>query len=219
MNKWVLSVLIVLIIICSGAVTYSVLLRLNAPVPNIQVNDVNISKPTISQWSNLIFDGHVLNTLSFYYTANASVTCRLNFSNNGASLASKSVTLTYYTINDTAKVDTFYVAPFASDSRGFDLPPGQSLSGYFEISGTAVNDLWVAFTYINYTQSIDFSFNLVNAGSSDGFAVVELRSDGVSVWSNRYYLEAGGNEGVTGTVAIPDKFDHTFLLLMVEQGG
>jgi hypothetical protein len=217
MKKWVLSVLLVLIILIIATILYSVFYR-EPLIPNFQVADVSISKPMITSGSNLIFHGHILDSLSFSYAASEAVNCRLDFSNNGASLEPKSVTLEYYTVNDTAKVDTFNVAPFASNSRSFDLLSGQSLSGYFEISSAAVNDLWVAFTYTNYTQSVDFSFNLVNSGSADGFAVVELRSDGASVWSNRYTLVAGGNRVETGTVTIHDKGEHSFVLTVIEQG-
>jgi hypothetical protein len=218
MKTRVLIVLIALAIIFTVMVSFTLFLRTNTLAPNFQVTDVSISKPMITSGSNLIFHGHILDSLSFSYTASESVNCRLDFSNNGASLEPKSVTLEYYTVNDTAKVDTFNVAPFASNSRSFDLLTGQSFSGYFEISGAAVNDLWVAFTYTNYTQSVDFSFNLVNSGSADGFADVELLSDGVSNWSNRYTLVAGGNHMETGTVTIHDKEEHTFMIIIIEQG-
>jgi hypothetical protein len=123
-----------------------------------------------------------------------------------------------YSIDDQTKVISFSLPLYTSTHHSIDLEAGQVLHGNLSVSGSLINDIFFSLTTTTYTQSISFSFTLVNSGYSDGFAVVELRSDGMSVWSNRYYLEAGGSEVETGTVTIPDKEDHAFLLIVVEQG-
>ena len=213
-KKWVLSVLVALIIIGTAAVSFSVLLRTNTPTPSFQVVNVSISKPTIRDTNHLVFYGYVRDICSFYYTASESVTYVLVLNNPNS--PSKFVNLTRFT-DDSEIIDTMNIPPLATQQRSYDLLKGQTFSGQLSILG-GENDLHLYINYHNYTQSIDFSFNLVNTGSSDGFVVVELRSDGTSVWSNRYYLEARGNEGKTGTVTIPDKEDHAFSLIVVEQG-
>jgi hypothetical protein len=214
MKKWVLSVLATLIIIGTAEVLYLALHRPNAPAPSFQVTNVSISKPKITDTNNPIFHGQVKESCSFYYTASDSVTCVLIFSNFNSS--SKSVNVTCF-INDSVQNAILNVNPYATYICRYDLFKGQFISGSISISGGEEN-LYFHVTYTNYTQSIDFSFNLANSGSSDGFAVVEFRSDGTPVWSNKYTLVAGGSEREIGTVKIPDKAEHTFQLLMVQQG-
>ena len=132
-------------------------------------------------------------------------------------MVTKSVSFTY-SIDDQARVISFSLPPFASTRYSVDLLAGQVLLGNLSVSGSLVNDIFFSLTTTTYTQSVSFSFTLVNSGYASGFAVVELRSDGMSAWSNRYYLEAGGSEVETGTVTIPDKEDHAFSLIVVEQG-
>jgi hypothetical protein len=211
MNKWVLSVLLALIIIIAAAVSYSVLHR-----PNIQIAGVVIPKPTISHKHYLLYDFLALGSFTFYYPANESTTLNLHFSNEQGYMVTKSVAFTY-SIDDQAKVISFSLPPYASTRYSIDLLAGQVLHGNLSVSGGMINDIFFSLTTTTYTQSISYSFTLVNSGYSSGFAVVELRSDGVSVWSNNYYLEAGGSEVETGTATIPDKEDHGFSLMVVEQ--
>ena len=211
-KKWVLSVLLALIIIIAAVVSYSVLYR-----PNIQIAGMEIPKPTISHKHNLLYDFLSLGSFTFYYPANESTTLNLRFSNEQGYMITKSVAFTY-SIDDQAKVISFSLPPFASTHHSIDLLAGQVLHGDLSVSGSLVNDIFFSLTTSTYTQSVSFSFTLVNSGYSNGFAVVEFRSDGRSVWSNRYYLEAGGSEVETGTVTIPGKEDHAFSLMVVEQG-
>jgi hypothetical protein len=205
-------VLLALIIISTAAVSYSVLYR-----PNIQKVGVEIPKPTISHTHNLLYDFLALGSFTFYYPANESTTLNLHFSNDQGYMITKSVTFTY-SIDDQAKVISFSLPPYAGTHYSIDLLAGQVLHGNLSVSGSLINDIFFSLTTTTCTQSISFSFTLVNSGYSNGFAVVEFRSDGMSVWSNRYYLEAGGSKVETGTVTIPDKEDHTFMLIVVEQG-
>jgi hypothetical protein len=205
-------VLLALIIISTAAVSYSVLYR-----PNIQIAGVEIPKPTISHTHNLLYDFLALGSFTFYYPANESTTLNLHFSNDQGYMITKSVAFTY-SIDDQAKVISFSLPPYAGTHYSIDLLAGQVLHGNLSVSGSLINDIFFSLTTTTYTQSISFSFTLVNSGYSNGFAVVEFRSDGMSVWSNRYYLEAGGSKVETGTVTIPDKEDHTFMLIVVEQG-
>jgi len=212
MNKWVLSVLLVLIIISTAAVTFPLLYR-----PNFQVTEASISKPTIRHTHNFLYDFLSLGSFTFYYPANESTSVNLRFSNDQGYMITKSMAFTY-SIDDQTKVVSFSLPPFASTHHSIDLEAGQVLHGNLSVSGSLINDIFFSLTTTTYTQSISFSFKLVNSGYSNGFAVVELRSDGMSIWSNRYTLEAGGSEEETGTVTIPDKEDHMFLLVVVEQG-
>ena len=202
-----------MIIISATAVLYLALHQPDESAPSFQLIDVIISKPTIEDANHLVFYGTVKDACSLYYTASIPVTYHLTIHNPNS--PTKSANLTRF-INDSEIIENLNIPPYATYQRSYDLLKGQTFSGLLSISG-GENDLHLYINYHNYTQSVDFSFNLINSGSSDGYAVVEFRSDRTVVWSNRYYLEVGGNERDTRTITIPDKEDHTFQLVVVQE--
>ena len=212
MEKRVLTVFVALIIVGIAAVSYSVLYRLN-----IQIVGVEIPKPTINHTHYLLYDFLALGSFTFYYPANESTTLNLRFSNDQGYMMTKSVAFTY-SIDDQAKVVSFSLPPYASTHYSIDLLAGQVLHGYLSVSDSLVNDIFFSLTTTTYTQSISYSFTLVNSGYSNGFAVVELRSDGHSVWTGKYYLNAGETSINNKTVTLPGRETHNFELVVAQLG-
>ena len=132
-------------------------------------------------------------------------------------MITKSVAFTY-SIDDQTKVISFSLPPYASTHHSVDLLAGQVLHGNLSVLGSLINDIFFSLTTTTYTQSISFSFTLVNSGNSDGFAVVELWSDERPVWTGKYFLNAGETSTNYQTVTLPGRETHTYKLIVAQQG-
>ena len=212
LEKWVLTAGITLIIVSIAAVAFSVLYRLN-----IQIAGVEIPKSTISYKHNLLYDFLSLGSFTFYYPANESTSLNLRFSNDQGYMITKSVAFTY-SIDDQTKVIFFSLPLYASTHHSIDRLAGQVLHANLSVSGSLINDIFFSLTTTTYTQSISFSFMLVNSGYSDGFAVVELWSDEHPVWTVKYFLNAGETSTNYQMVTLPGRETHTFKLIVAQQG-
>jgi hypothetical protein len=67
------------------------------------------------------------------------------------------------------------------------------------------------------SQSIAFSFNLVNTGAGNGTAIVQLQADGKPIWSNNYFVQSGKTIYKSGEAAIDDCDNHSYELITASQ--
>ncbi len=81
-------------------------------------------------------------------------------------------------------------------------------------SGNDVNFKIQAYTC---TEGVNFTSSLVNAGSSDGFADVAFTVDGVSAWSNSYFVPKGGTLPINGHIVLDDCGAHAFDIVVQNQ--
>jgi len=99
-----------------------------------------------------------------------------------------------------------------------ELDKGQMVSGSFSVSGGyRYDDIHFFIRGMTCTQSVAFSFTLVNRGFSDGSALITLWSKGQGLWSNRYFVRAGEQMYVNETVSLTDCDKHLFNLVVSDQ--
>src|SRR5712692_4557681 len=63
------------------------------------------------------------------------------------------------------------------------------------ISGGSGNDTDFYIAADTCTQTVNFSFTLVNSGSANGYATVQIQIDGQTNWTNRYFVARGSASG------------------------
>lgn len=162
MGKWVITVCVALMIVSITAVSFSIFYR-----PNIQITRAEIPKPMISHGSlarNLAYSLLCRGSYTFSYPANESTSVHLWFSNDEGFLVPKVVSFTYSIDGNQPKTDSFSLPPFATKYLQIYLLPGQVLHGNLSVSGSLINDIYFSFNAQTITQSINFSFTLVNTG-------------------------------------------------------
>jgi hypothetical protein len=97
------------------------------------------------------------------------------------------------------------------------LVHGQTLSGSFQVSGGGGNDINFYIQGETCTESISFSFTLVNSGTANGYSTVNLQSDGNQAWSNRYFVQQGQQVTENGAATLSDCNSHTFTVVVTQQ--
>jgi hypothetical protein len=183
--------------------------------PNIQATAINTQPPiTNPQTSTVVNQGVVSNSGAFVFTANLPGTYTLVFDNSFSTFSSKSVSLTL-TGSTTL---SFVVTAGATKQIPYSLSSGQTISGLFSVSGGSGNDIDFYVSAQTCTQTIAFSFTLVNPGSANGFATVQFLVDGRAAWNNRYLVSEGQQVQGTGSVTLPDCNSHTTNVTVSQQG-
>jgi hypothetical protein len=178
--------------------------------PNIQATAVDIGTPSMSPSSSrALDDGRVISPVSFDYTTSLPGTYALVWDNSFSVFTSKSVSVTY-TVSGSTHTQSFTVQPGTSQELSFSLETGDRIYGNFAVSGGS-NDVNFYITAQTCTETVTFSFTLVNPGNANGFATARLTKDGQdTTWSNRYYVPQGGQVPGGGTVTLPDCATHVF---------
>jgi len=176
--------------------------------PNIQATAVNIGTPSMNPSSSTpVDDGRVTSPGSFDYTASLPGTYALVWDNSFSVFTSKSVSVTY-TVSGSTHSQSFTVQPSHSSELSFNLGTGDRIFGNFAVSGGS-NDVNFYINAQTCSETVSFSFTLVNPGNSNGFATVQLLEGGKdTTWSNRYYVPQGGQVQGSGTVTLPDCASH-----------
>ena len=152
--------------------------------PNIQVTSIEITPPikeTIKK--NVIDLGRVSRSSSFNYNADKTGIYTMVFSNTFSTFSSKSVSVTY-SADERSDTQSFKVPPGTIRSIPFALSSGQKIEGSFTVSGGSGNDVNFLIERETGTQNLSFSFKLVNSGSADGYADVNIQAYSKTVWSN-----------------------------------
>ncbi len=176
--------------------------------PNIQATAVNIGTPSMNPSSSTPVDnGRVTSPGTFDYTTSLPGTYALVWDNTFSVITSKSVSVTY-TVSGSAHTQSFTVQAGHSYELSFNLGTGDRMYGNFAISGGA-NDVNFYITAQTCSETVSFSFTLVNPGNANGFATARLLEDGKdTTWSNRYYVPQGGQAQGSGALDLPDCASH-----------
>jgi hypothetical protein len=178
--------------------------------PNIQATAVNIGTPSMNPSSSTPIDnGRVTSPGSFDYTTSLRGTYSLVWDNSFSVFTSKSVSVTY-TVSGSTHSQSFTVSPGHSYELSFNLGTADRIYGNFVVSGGS-NDVNFYITAQTCSETVSFSFTLVNPGNANGFATARLLEDGKdTTWSNRYYVPQGGQAQGGGTANLPDCASHIF---------
>jgi hypothetical protein len=191
----------------------------NSLQPNIQSTQNSITTPDpIPNLVSQVSQSRVSASGSFDFKATYRAYFYLYFDNSFSMFSSKTVHLTYTTTSPVTNDDvTFDVSAGNYHYIRVLLDVGQQLSGSFSITGGSGNDVNFWINYYTFTQQPSFRSVLVNAGTSDGFANVAFTVDGVSVWSNKFFLAKGTSLPISGNVTLNDGNKHTFDIVVVNQ--
>ena len=204
------GIIVIVVVVALGGGIGGTVIYQAAQQPNIQATSINIPQATTKpQSSTVVNDGTVANSGAFDYAATLPGTYMLVFDNGFSVFTSKSVAVTY-TVAGTSGSKSFTVSAGSSESLPFTLTTGERLYGTFTVSGGSGNDVNFYLTAQTCTQTLNFSFTLVNSGSANGYATVHFQSDGTSVWSNRYYVAQGQQLPESGSVVLSDCSGHSF---------
>ena len=220
-KKSKLPVIIVLVIVAvalvAGAGYAGTTVYQAAQQPNIQATAISIGQPVMDpRVTTVLNDGRVSNSGSFDYTSVLPGTYTLVFDNSFSTFSSKSVSVTY-TAAGAPHSQSFVVAPGNAEDISNTLLANQALVGSFAVSGGSGNDVDFSITASTCTQTVNFSFTLVNPGQANGFAIVHLTVDGQSQWSNRYFVSQGQQVAGSGSLTLTDCKTHTFNVLVSAQ--
>ena len=190
-----------LVIIGAGGIGGALIYQA-AQQPNIQATSI-IPQATKNPRLSIPVNEHIVaNSGTFDYTTTLAGTYVLTFDNSFSTFSSKSISVSY-TAAGTSATKSFAVEGGNTETISFNLSTGDRLYGSFTVSGGSGNDIAFYITAQTCTQTVDFSFTLVNSGSANGYATVHFQSDGTSVWSNRYYVAKGELLPESGSVRKP----------------
>ncbi len=206
----------IILLVILGGIGGTVIYR-TSQQPNIQATAINIGSPiTDPRFGNVVNDGRVVNSASFDYTTSLPGTYSLVWDNSFSVFTSKSVSVTY-TVSGSTHTQSFTVQPGHSEELSFNLGVQDRIYGNFAVSGGS-NDVNFHITAQTCTQTVSFSFTLVNPGNANGFATARLTEDGHDApWSNRYYVPQGGQVQGGGTITLPDCGSHIFNVVVSTQ--
>lgn len=211
------AVLVLIIVIVILGSIGSVVIYQVAQQPNIQATAINIPASTTNpQSSTVVNEGTVSNSGSFDYSTPLYGTYALVFDNTFSTFSSKSVSVSYAATGYQGGSRSFLVNPGTTQSITFNLKPGDEISGSFSVSGGSGNDVDFYITAETCSQTIDFSFTLVNSGSANGYATVQFQADGQSYWSNKFFVVPGQQLPETGSVVLSDCNSHNYQVIVTQ---
>jgi len=211
----VLSVVVLLVLVVGAASAYYVLEV--APQPDMQVTAIQSGTPVQApQTQTVLSQGLVSNSGSFSYTANLTGSYYLTFGNSFSVFSSKNVGVTYTVAGKQYKTGVS-VGAGATQTIFVGLPSGGQVTGNYSVSGGSGNDIDFSIVGNTCTETVPFSFTIVNSGSVGGYASLAYQSDGSSIWTNRYYVAAGQQLPVSGSGNLLDCNTHTFAAVVTAQ--
>ncbi len=209
------AIALVLIIIVGGVLAYY--LYPYSLQPSIQVTNISTAQPVQNPSSqNVVNLGRVTNSGSFSYTAVSDGTYVLAF-DNGFSDASKSVAVTYSVAGGQSNSMSFTVLGRETHDVPTTLLAGQSIAGTFTVAGTSGNSIIFQIVANTCTESVSFSFSLVNTGNTNGFAIVGFQADGQTVWTSRYFVQNGQQVPASASASFSSCATHNYNILVLSQ--
>jgi len=212
--KALLIVVLLLVVVGAGAAYYLIEV---APQPNLQLTAIDLGTPVQNQQAQTVLDqGRVSGSSSFSYTATLPGSYYLTFDNSFSVFSSKNVAVTYTVAG---KQYTTGVAVGAGQTQSIytALGSGGQVTGSYSVSGGSGNDVDFSIMGDTCTETVSFSFTIVNSGPVGGYASVAYQSDGSSIWTNRYYVPAGQQLPVSGSGSLSDCNNHTFAAIVTSQ--
>ncbi len=207
-------VIIVLVVAVIGGIGGTVIYQA-AQLPNIQATEISVPQATSDpRSSTVVNDGRVVTSDAFDYTTTLPGTYALVFDNGFSVFTSKSVSVTY-TVGGTSNTKSFVVNAGNFEKISFTLQTGDRVSGSFSVSGGS-NDVDFYITAQTCTQTVNFSFTLVNSGSANGYATVQFQVDGQVYWHNRYFVAQGQHLPESGSLVLSDCAGHAYNVVVAE---
>lgn len=205
----------VVVSIIAGAGYYSYASSLQ---PNIQATNLQIGTSITNPQTVTVQDqGRVSVSGSISLTASANAVYTLVFDNTFSTFSTKQVSLSY-TVAGSSNSKQLTIPAGEISNIQVSMNSGQTLTGTFSISGGSSNDVDFSITQYTCSQSVPFSFVLVNSGSANGYAVVSLHTgNGSQIYSNKYYVQMGQQIQENGTANIADCASHTISSAVSEQ--
>lgn len=208
---------VVALVIVGGWVGGTYLVRISQQ-PNIQATSVNIPEPIADhQTSTVLNEGRVSNSASFSYVAELLGSYSLVFDNSFSTFSSKSIALSWTDPAGAPHTQTFSVPPGNAYTITVEMKVNEIVTGSFAVSGGSGNDVNFYIKAQTCTQSITFSFILVNSGNANGYATVQLLVDGQAKWTNRYFVLQGQQVPANGSIALPDCSSHSLNVIVSSQ--
>ncbi|HEV2139142.1 MAG TPA: hypothetical protein VGR53_09900 [Nitrososphaerales archaeon] len=208
------AVLLFIAIIGGSSVYY---LNQYSMQPSIQVTNISTASPVQNPSSqNVVSLGRVTNSGVISYTAASSGTYVLVFDNRYSD-SPESVAVTYSIGGGPSNSMSFTVLSGESRDVSTTLLAGQSITGSFSVAGTSGNSIAFQIMADTCTQSISFSFSLVNTGNANGFATVGFQADGQTVWSNKYFVQTGQQLPASASTSFSNCASHNYALVILSQ--
>lgn len=205
--------MIILAVVVSGGIGGTLIYQA-AQQPNIQATSINVPQSTTyPRSSTVVNNGVVSNSGSFDYTATLPGGYAVTFDNGFSTFSSKSVSVSY-NVAGTSYTKSLVVSAGTSESLSFTMSTGERLYGTFTVSGGSGNDVDFYIVAQTCTQTVSFSFTLVNSGSANGYASVQFHSDGTALWTNRYYVAQGQQIPESGSVSLSDCSAHSYQIVV-----
>ncbi|HVH15121.1 MAG TPA: hypothetical protein VNA15_05315 [Candidatus Angelobacter sp.] len=155
--------------------------------------------------------GRVSSSGAFDYTTTRPGTYTLVFDNTFSFSSYKFVSAAY-SVAGTSYTKSFSIVPGANQTFPYDLSTGQRLVGQFNVTGGSGNDVNFYVTSLTCSQTVFFSFTLVNSGTADGYATVQFQVDGQAFWHNRYFVAQGQHLPESGSVVLSDCVGRVYTL-------
>lgn len=208
------ALFVVLLVVVAAAGYYELEV---APQPNLQITALVTSTPVQdNQDLTVLNQGLVSGSGSFSYTANLTGSYYLTFGNAFSVFSSKNVAVTY-TVAGKQYNTGVSVGAGATQTIFVGLAPGEQVTGSYTVSGGSGNDADFSIVGDTCTETIPFTFTIVNSGPVGGYATVAYQSDGTSIWTNKYYVPAGQQLPVTGSGNLLDCNNHAFTAAVTSQ--
>jgi len=210
---------VVLSVVVVGAASAYYLLDV-APQPNLQITAIESGNPVQNPQTQAVLNqGVVSRSGSFTYTANLTGSYYLTFDNSFSFISSKNIDVTY-TVAGKQNNAGFTVGGSATKTILVGLAPREQVAGNFTVAGGSGNDVDFYIVGDTCTETVPFSFTIVNSGPVGGYASVAYQSDGSAIWTNKYYVAAGQQLPVSGSGSLLDCNNHKFTPVVTsEQKG
>lgn len=185
--------------------------------PSIQTTNFSTAQPVQNASSqNVVNLGRVTNTGVISYTAVTEGTYVLVFDNRFSDVP-KSVAVTFSIAGGPSNSQSFTVLGGDSHDITTTLLAGQSITGTFTVAGTSGNNISFQIVANTCTQTISFSFSLVNSGNANGFASVGFQADGLTVWSNKYFVQSGQQVPASASASFSTCVSHSYNIVVLSQ--
>jgi hypothetical protein len=178
--------------------------------PKVQAANISILQNIEKSPPETIFDDPQVSTLTFQFTTTQPGTYFLNFANSYSTGPSNTKISLSYSIGYKSHNETIYLPPSASLYEGYDVSTNEVIGIQFNVSGGSPNYIHFYITAETCTHSVDFSFNLVNNGTANGNATVQLQGDGTVYWQHAYVIAQGQNLPESGNAFPADCIVHNF---------
>ncbi len=208
LSTGVLVVIILLAVLFAGM--RGGLIHPGSQQPKVQATDINILQNIEKSPPETIFNDPRDSNLTFQFVTTQLGAYFFNFDNSFSVGPSPTKISVSYSIGDKSNNETLYMCPGCRLSMGYDVSANQIIAIQFTTSGGSPNDIHFYITVQTCTHTVDFSFTLINNGTANGNATVQLQGDGTSYWQHAYSVAQGQNLPESGNAFPPDCIAHNY---------